>query len=541
MWKNIDYENSIEPAMEQLRRTDRRCEKYEEKRVDNWGPDWQTEMDGSQTLLVGVSSGNMSGAIRRLSDKMTPAAVGKYVADAIQYRLTNWRRGQRNTTFATTTDFLNVLKHMTVTPLISCGAGAGVVTRSKKRTEGAARKVNSEDDDEERAEEEEDVDVQVDKYEDVEMSDASVDEEPVARKCGCANRPVVLAQLATTKKHGFIDRSKIIQDIEFLTSGAVNKMCWPHLRRCAAIVGLQRQIGGRNTLVKTVKELWKRRFQFGEIITENRDWFAKTVRGESPNADLGTLRFQPTETPSIIFHNKVMLERFLGCDAAQEWEEHGTTVVRGAMKWLFTDPEIAELLNHEIHMYMHYRQMVNGQKSLGWLRSGYFLHIQHIAKQDPSHYALVAITSGNLWQISFPYYLKSILQGDGIAFQHIDLNGKRIVECRRGSSRIQTSLTLTQEDDENCTFVVPGFHRKLPQWWTDVLIPEDSGVINRAASDHNGNCLKTNDLYRVKIGKNMVISWRQCVDLVTFVCRGLRLYTVPSQEKMEKVEECVGL
>ena len=110
----------------------------------------------------------------------------------------------------------------------------------------------------------------------------------------------------------------------------------------------------------------------------------------------------------------------------------------------------------------------------------------------------MAITSGNLWQISFPYCLKAILQGDGIAFQHIDLNVKRIVECRRGSSRIQASLTLTHEDDEHCTFVVPGFHRKLRQWWTDVLIREDSRVINSAASDHNGNCLKTNDLYRVE-------------------------------------------
>lgn len=61
---------------------------------------------------------------------------------------------------------------------------------------------------------------------------------------------------------------KIIQDIEFLTSGAVNKMCWPHLRRCAAMVGLKTQVGGRNTLVKRVDELWKKRFQFGEMITE---------------------------------------------------------------------------------------------------------------------------------------------------------------------------------------------------------------------------------------------------------------------------------
>ena len=146
MWKNIDYQNSIEPAMKRLRRTDRRCQKYEEQIVGNWGPDWRTEMDGSQTLLAGESSENMLGAITRLSDKMTPAAVGKYIADAIQYRLANCRRGQRNTTFATTTDFLHVLKDMTVTPLISSGAGAGVVTRSKKRIKGAARNENSEDD-----------------------------------------------------------------------------------------------------------------------------------------------------------------------------------------------------------------------------------------------------------------------------------------------------------------------------------------------------------------------------------------------------------
>ena len=314
----------------------------------------------------------------------------KHVAEAIHYRLANWRRGQRNTTFATTTDFLHVLKRVSATPLISSGAGAGVVTRSQKRIEDAAGEENNEEsseDDEEREEEEDedmemegDEDVETEGNEDVEISENSVDEGPVARKCGCVNRPVVIAKLTAAKKRGFKDRGKIRQDVEFLTSGAVNKMCWPHLTRCAAMVGLKTQIGDRNTLVKRVHELWKRGFQFGEMVTENRDWFTKTVRGESPNADLGTLRFQPTEMPSIIFDNKVMLERFMGCDAALEWEEHGTTIVKGAMKWLFTDPEMVELISHEIHMDMHHRGMVNGQKRFGWLRSAYFSQIQQIAR-----------------------------------------------------------------------------------------------------------------------------------------------------------------
>ena len=133
------------------------------------------------------------------------------------------------------------------------------------------------------------MEIDEDEDEDVGMSNDSVDEEPVTRKCGYANRPVVIAKLAAAKKRGFTDRSIIIQDIEFLTSGAMNKICWPHLGGCAAMVGLKIQIGGKNTLVKRVDELWKRRFQLGGIITENRNWFAKSVRGESPNADLGTL------------------------------------------------------------------------------------------------------------------------------------------------------------------------------------------------------------------------------------------------------------
>ena len=89
---------------------------------------------------------------------------------------------------------------MTATPLISSGAGAGVVTRSQKRIEDAAGDENNEEsgeNEEERKEEregDEDENVEIEGDEDVEMSEDSVDEEPVARKCGCVNRPVVIAK-----------------------------------------------------------------------------------------------------------------------------------------------------------------------------------------------------------------------------------------------------------------------------------------------------------------------------------------------------------
>ena len=273
MWEKMDYENSIKPAIEQYRRTDIRCQKYMEKIDDNWGPDWRTELDATQSLLPENTPENMLAAIRRLSDNMTASSTGKHLAKAIQHRLANWRCGQRNTTLATTTDFHYVEKNTAIATLISSGAGAeGSSTRKRQRIEDV---------------EEEDVE-----EEDVGEKDAEGD-----KSCSCTNRPVILAKLAAAKKRGFANHNKLIQDIEFLTSGAVNKMCWPHLRRCAAMVGLKTQIGGRNTLTTRIDELWKRRFQFGELITEHRDWFAKPVRGDPRIRTWEPCDFSPQNCP----------------------------------------------------------------------------------------------------------------------------------------------------------------------------------------------------------------------------------------------------
>ena len=165
------------------------------------------------------------------------------------------------------------------------------------------------------------------------------------------------------------------------------------------MIGLKTQIGGKDTLVHRIDELWRCRFQFVEVVTEHRNWFAKSVRGESLEAHLGTLRLEPTNSPPFAFDKNAMLRRFMGPDNVQKWEEQGTVIVKGAMSWLFEDPEIrvAQLISREIHMYTYDRRMVNGQRSLGWLRSAYFSQIQQIAHQDPRYYALVAVTSGNLW------------------------------------------------------------------------------------------------------------------------------------------------
>ena len=128
---------------------------------------------------------------------------------------------------------------------------------------------------------------------------------------------------------------------------------------------------------------------------------------------------------------------------------------------------------------------------------------------------MAATNPNKTWkQISYPYYVKAVLPGDGIYFQHLDLNMKRYVECGCGKNRIQTSLTLNQETEQNCTMVVLGFHKKILKWWRGVEAKgeaECSGKFRRYIN-HDGNTLKTDEIYTLadakKYGK-----------LVPVVCR----------------------
>ena len=108
------------------------------------------------------------------------------------------------------------------------------------------------------------------------------------------------------------------------------------------------------------------------------------------------------------------------------------------------------------------------------------------------YYALLAATSEKMWQISYPYYMKATLPGDGIAFQHVDLNVKRYIEYGGGERRIQSSFTLNQETDIKCTLVIPGFHKHIRNWWNEAINRDSTAKL---LDNHSTNCLKTRKVY----------------------------------------------
>ena len=268
--------------------------------------------------------------------------------------------------------------------------------------------------------------------------------------CGCADKNTVRPKLIKAMKRSIKDTGLVVKDLELLTPAFVAGLCWSHLRDFCTSVGMRTQVGGRKTLTHRVDTVRQARFRLGIMKTDPKyaEWFTKSFRGAIPEDALGVLRFLPTPEIPFSFDAAKVLERYAGGKvdggtAADVWEKDGTVIVRGVLGWLFEDPEIVNLIEEEVHMYIHHRRRMGGISNYGWLQSAFFTQIQQIARQDLVYYALVAATSGSWWQVSFPYYMKATLPGDGTYFQHLDLNLTNYMAYGRGARRVQTSCTLT--------------------------------------------------------------------------------------------------
>ena len=134
-------------------------------------------------------------------------------------------------------------------------------------------------------------------------------------------------------------------------------------------------------------------------------------------------------------------------------------------------------------MYHHHLREINGKKNIGWLRNMFFSITQQLMRQDPAYYMFyAALRPDSAWRlVSYPYYAKYSVPGDGTYFCHIDLNIPDLLANARGASMIQGTVSLDEEDHDNCTFILPGMQHKLGQWWERVKGrgQETSGYVHR--------------------------------------------------------------
>ena len=141
---------------------------------------------------------------------------------------------------------------------------------------------------------------------------------------------------------------------------------------------------------------------------------------------------------------------------------------------------LLQLVHLEFDMYDYHYTPAVSRPRLGWNRSMFQSLTQQLVRQDISYYAVyVAARPDHAWRlISFPYYTKSVYPGEDTKFLHVDMNIDDYLATGRGGNALQGSVTFTDEDEENCTVVLPKMHRReiLQQWWDKVSTSPEKAV-----------------------------------------------------------------
>jgi len=66
--------------------------------------------------------------------------------------------------------------------------------------------------------------------------------------------------------------------------------------------------------------------------------------------------------------------------------------------------------------------------------------------------------------VLYPYYAKFAQAGDNTFFRHIDINIKDLAKSGRGANMIQGTVSLDDEQIDDCTMILPGMHKHFKEW-----------------------------------------------------------------------------
>jgi hypothetical protein len=75
----------------------------------------------------------------------------------------------------------------------------------------------------------------------------------------------------------------------------------------------------------------------------------------------------------------------------------------------------------------------------------------------------------HMWRlISVPHCSQGAYPGERTCFQQLDINVRDFVNIGYGKSFLQGSVSLDNEDEQNCDKSLIGMNRHLEPWWNDV-------------------------------------------------------------------------
>ena len=127
---------------------------------------------------------------------------------------------------------------------------------------------------------------------------------------------------------------------------------------------------------------------------------------------------------------------------------------------------ILDVALQEFDMYDHHLRFIDGKKNYGWLRTMFHGLAQQAMRQDPLYWMMYAALrkDRNADLVSYPYYAKYQRAGDWTYFRHIDINIPDLAKAGRGANQIQGTVSLDDEEEDDCTEIVPGMHHNMIDW-----------------------------------------------------------------------------
>ncbi|CCG85091.1 protein of unknown function [Taphrina deformans PYCC 5710] len=133
---------------------------------------------------------------------------------------------------------------------------------------------------------------------------------------------------------------------------------------------------------------------------------------------------------------------------------------------------LRDLCKQEAAMYLYHQKPDNNKPNYGWNRLQYYSIGQVLARADPAHYvASVALRPDALASphlISWPYYVRYATTLEKTEFYHLDIDVEQAVQHGEYLSTVQSSVSLSNENEGCCVVLVPGFHKSFSKWYEHI-------------------------------------------------------------------------
>jgi hypothetical protein len=318
-------------------------------------------------------------------------------------------------------------------------------------------------------------------------SESGSDEESAARhrkttesKCGCSGDVTSGWKTAASKGKSY----EMGLNLRLLKAwNGFRTVCYVHSKAMGGHMGLRVKQLSWQQLEERLQYIHNNRLEIGKLKTgkDTFSWFRVKNRPARASDALGPYKFKHEDLPADLDYDPQTVLDWIGGVDTTVWNEEGSVNIN-LFGWWF-ETEIGNIVLREFDAYRHHLREINGKSNYGWLRNMFYSIGQQLMRQDPVYYAAyAALRPDKQWRlVSYPYYAKYAVKGDNTYFRHMDLNIPELLAKARGCNMIQGSISLDNEDDSNCTVILPGMQHKLRQWWERVVErgQETDGFVHR--------------------------------------------------------------